>query len=293
MLSVGNRPMPTPPALSPIDALLDRILGTMHVVTQLCSLQHHERDYALEHRTVPDYNFIYVTRGRVVWVVEDTELLLEPGWLTIVPPGVWHSGYCLEPAVTLGSLHVLATLPGGQDAFRLLGPPAHQFIPPGSRFDGYFRGFMGEFARPRSEERLQMFPGWAHLIVRELFRDNAARGLLDQGVADPLVAELLVLIGNHVDRPLTLEFLARRAGFSPQHLNRVFQRTLGTTPLKYLAQLRMDRAAGMLAEGSLTIAQVARRVGYRDPEYFARHFRRAMGATPSEWRLRAGSERPA
>lgn len=282
--------MTTPPPTS--SALLDHVLRTMQLTTQLCTLQKHERDYRLERRTVPDYNFIYVTRGHAVWVVEDVEHELRPHDLIIVPPGVWHHGFCRSQAITLGSLHVLAALPGGQDVFALLAPPLHRPVRPGSRFDGYFRAFMEEFSRPARADSEQMFPGWAHLIVSELFRDDHARGLLRPRPGDPLVAALLTELEGLIDREVSLDALARRAGFSAQHLNRVFTRTLGTTPLKYLAKLRMQRAAELLRDGVLTINEIARRVGHADPDYFSRQFTAHFGVSASAYRRGVGSENP-
>lgn len=277
-------------------SILYYVLRQMSVVTQLCTLQKHEHGYALERRTVPDYNFIYVTRGKVVWVVEDVEYPLEPGQLVIVPPNVWHHAYCQTQRVTLGSLHCLCTLPGGQDVFQLLAPPMYQTFETGSCFDLYFRGFMREFERPAKpgsdggDIRRLMFPGWAHLITRELFRDNAERGLLKTAFADPLVAAMLEDLNKRLGDPVELSDLARRSGFSAQHLNRLFRKHLGVTPLQYLAKIRMERAAQFLREGQLTVAEIARRVGVPDPYYFSRLFHQHHGASPSDFRKRAEIE---
>ena len=128
--------------------------------------------------------------------------------------------------------------------------------------------------------------------LRRAREAGAAFGLLQSRSADPLVADLLDEIQRHLDRPLTLASLAQRAGYSQQHLNRVFQRVLGTTPLKYLAATRLERAADLLRDQRLTVAEVARRVGIPDPTYFSRQFVRRFGATPSAYREGGGSESP-
>jgi AraC-like DNA-binding protein len=267
-------------------SILYYVLRQMAVTTQLCTLQHHEHGYALDRRTVPDYNFIYVTRGRVVWVIDGVEYPLEPRQLVIVPPNVWHHAYCQTQRVTLGSLHCLCELPGGQDVFQLLKPPLHQTFEPGSRFDLYFQGFMAEFSRTDRDFRRMQFPGWAHLITRELFRDNAERGLLSLQFMDPLVAAMLADLDKRLSEPVTLAGLARRSGFSAQHLNRIFRKHLGVTPLQYLARLRLERGAELLREGRLTVAEVARRVGFADPYYFSRLFSAHHGMSPSDYRNR-------
>jgi AraC-like DNA-binding protein len=284
--------MESPRTLSS-SALLEHALRTMNITTLLCTQQKHERGYAMASRTLADYNLIYVTRGRVVWVIGGVEHPLAPHDLVVVPPGVVHHAYCQTPAVTLGSMHVLATLPGGQDVFALLAPPMQQRIEPRSRFDRYFRSFMDEFEREHNAERLMMLPGWAHLVTRELFMDNHRRGLLKLRPRDPLIADLLAVLEIQIGSSVTLGDLARRSGFSPQYLNRLFNSILGTTPLRYLARLRLVRAAEMLRDGRLTIGEIARRVGFRDPDYFSRQFSREYGQSPIVYRNRSGSESPA
>lgn len=273
-------------------SILYYVLRQMSVTTQLCTLQKHEHGYALERRTVPDYNFIYVTRGRVVWVIDSVEYPLEPGQLVIVPPDVWHSAYCQTQRVTLGSLHVLCELPGGQDVFQLLAPPIYQTIEPGSSFDLYFRGFMHEFEREDPQLRRLLFPGWAHLITRENFRLNAELGLLKMQFTDPLVVAMLQDLDKHIAEEVTLPSLARRSGFSAQHLNRLFRKHLGVTPLQYLARVRMERAAELLRDGRLTVAEIARRVGVPDPYYFSRLFHNHHGKSPTQFRQQATVDSP-
>ena len=137
-----------------------------------------------------------------------------------------------------------------------------------------------------------MLPHWSQLIARELFRHDAKLGLLHYRPADPLVAGVLEEIERRVAQPLTLDDLAKRSGFSAQHLNRVFQRVLGITPLKYLARVRMERAAELLRDGRLSIAAIAQAVGFEDPYYFSRQFSQHFKTSPSQYRAQAGSDSP-
>jgi AraC family transcriptional regulator of adaptative response / methylphosphotriester-DNA alkyltransferase methyltransferase len=83
---------------------------------------------------------------------------------------------------------------------------------------------------------------------------------------------------------VTLDQLASRSGFSPQHLNRVFRRTLGVTPLQYLNRRRMEHAAALLRDGRLTVSAVGQQVGFADPYYFSRVFSQHFKQSPTEYR---------
>src|SRR5262249_52391538 len=185
-------------------ALVTYVLRHMTVKTNLCSFQKHEHGYTLPSRTVPDYNFIFVTRGRLVWVVDGVDCPLGPGDLVIVPPDVEHHAYCRTRRITLISTHVLATLPGGQDVFELLAPPRLKAVPAGCPLDLYMREAALEYQRAESETRA-MLPLWSPLICHELFRHDAKLGLLKSRSADPLIAGMLEDLDRRIAAPVTLE----------------------------------------------------------------------------------------
>jgi AraC-like DNA-binding protein/quercetin dioxygenase-like cupin family protein len=273
------------------DALVNYVLRHMIVKTHVCSLQVFEDGYTLPLRTVPDYNFIHVTRGRVVWVIDGVDHPLTAGSLVIVPPQVKHHADRSSQRITLASVHVTATLPGGQDVFELLGPERLQQISFDTPLDRYLRGAATEMERPHEESRL-MLPAFGQLITLELFRHDAKAGLLKYRIADPLVAAMLEDLDKRLDQPVTLAELAARSGFSAQHLNRVFRKSLGVTPLQYLMRTRMERAALLLREDSMTIRAIGRQLGFEDPYYFSRVFSQHFGQSPQQYRTAAGSDSP-
>lgn len=284
-------------ARPPSSPLVDYVLRHMRVKTNVCTRQRWEHGYTLEPRTVTDYNLIYVTRGRVVWVIEGVDHVLTPGKLVLVPPHVPHRGYSKTRRVTLGSIHVEATLPGavsgGQDVFALLRPSRDHTFTKGTPLDRYLRAALDEFDRPSPWDTILMLQSWSRLIVIELLRQAHERNLLAPRPIDPVVARILAELPGHIARPVSLNELAEHAGYTPQHLNRLFRRTLGVTALQYLTRLRMDRAMELLAEGRLTVEAVAQAVGYEDPFYFSRVFREHVGRSPAQYRDAAGSESPA
>jgi two-component system response regulator YesN len=103
---------------------------------------------------------------------------------------------------------------------------------------------------------------------------------------------MLETLPRHIGRSTSLNELAKESGYTAQHLNRLFCRALGVTPLQYLGRLRMERAASLLSDGRWTVAGVARQVGFEDPYYFSRMFKRHFGRGPLSYREAAGSNSP-
>lgn len=97
-----------------------------------------------------------------------------------------------------------------------------------------------------------------------------------------------VRVGSHVERhlgeALTVERLAVVAGLSRAHFVRQFTRLAGASPSEYVFRARMARAARLLQSSRLSVIEIAGAVGFADPNYFAKAFRRAFAVSPTEFR---------
>ena len=101
-----------------------------------------------------------------------------------------------------------------------------------------------------------------------------------------LFRETAEIVRAELGRPLTLEEVARRLATSPRQLRRIFTEAGGKSFRSFLTEVRMDRAAELLEATDLSVSEVGRRVGYREAGQFTKAFKRAHGATPSEFRAR-------
>jgi AraC family transcriptional regulator, transcriptional activator of pobA len=104
---------------------------------------------------------------------------------------------------------------------------------------------------------------------------------------EPLLADVFGFIEAHYHEPISLRDAASAAHLSPAHLTTTVRRKTGRTVQEWIAERRMAQARRLLVETDLTVDEIGRKVGYADPVYFARSFRRTHGATPLRWR-RAG-----
>ena len=99
-------------------------------------------------------------------------------------------------------------------------------------------------------------------------------------------AAALMYMEDHMTEELSAERLADIAGLSVRQLSRVFVSLYGLPPMKYAAELRMDRARRLLAETDKSITEIAFSCGYLDSNYFSRVFGKKVGMTPEEYRGR-------
>jgi transcriptional regulator GlxA family with amidase domain len=100
------------------------------------------------------------------------------------------------------------------------------------------------------------------------------------------LATLLCWLKENAGEQVNVPELADRAAMSPRNFARVFLRETGTTPAKYLDQLRLERALALLEETTLTIGSVAAKSGFSGEEQMRRTFIRQMGIPPIAYRNR-------
>ena len=82
----------------------------------------------------------------------------------------------------------------------------------------------------------------------------------------------------------SLDEIAAQFGYSKYHFIRVFKKTLGVTPWSYVLQLKIDKAKSLLHEPGRSIKEIASQLGFDDPNYFSRLFRRMAGESPVKFR---------
>ncbi|WP_448232458.1 helix-turn-helix domain-containing protein [Microbacterium lacticum] len=95
------------------------------------------------------------------------------------------------------------------------------------------------------------------------------------------VAELLA---GELDRRWSVPELASDVHLSPSQLRRVFTETFGKAPIAYLTMMRVERMAHLLKVYDSPVSVIAASVGWSDPDFAARQFRRSVGVSPSEYR---------
>lgn len=88
---------------------------------------------------------------------------------------------------------------------------------------------------------------------------------------------------SHFDQPLNKEELAKKCHTHPSHLSRKFKQETKMTISAYQQMLRINRAKQLLKK-DLSIEEIAWSVGYNDPSYFARVFKKETGLSPTEYR---------
>ena len=102
------------------------------------------------------------------------------------------------------------------------------------------------------------------------------------------VGKTISFLQNHLAEDITLEQLARMAQQSKRSFQRIFRQAMGASPIDYLVRLRVAKGCELLRCSEMSITEIAFEVGFKDSNYFARQFRKAMGQCPREFRKKEG-----
>jgi len=101
-----------------------------------------------------------------------------------------------------------------------------------------------------------------------------------------VVQRAMNLLIERCGQPFQIRNLARELGVCESHLRRAFKAHTGLSPKQYSADLRLRRVRGFLQSTSLTIAQIADRMGYSSPFHLSSEFKKRYGCSPRAWRQR-------
>jgi two-component system response regulator YesN len=89
---------------------------------------------------------------------------------------------------------------------------------------------------------------------------------------------------NFTDPLLNLESTCEAIGISVSYLSLLFKKNLGKSFVKYLTELRLDKARELLKYSSDRIIEIAEKCGYNDVYYFSHSFKKSVGMSPKKYR---------
>ncbi len=228
------------------------------------------------------YELAWVEAGRLEYRVGRRRFTAVQGSVIVVPAGAEHAT-SLTPGTRAVSMHLSPDLVCGvADA---LGP-AHRRrqIDAGIAAAGErmvrLGTLLGEEA-PGGPGSALAASALAEALAVQIVR-GAPEGRTRAGDHDPRILRAVQLAEDLQGEEIDVEDMARAAGMSRYHFSRRFKQVVGTSPYRYLLEVKLARAAELLRRRRLSVTEAAVEAGFNDFGRFAAHFRRSFGCRPSE-----------
>ncbi len=85
-------------------------------------------------------------------------------------------------------------------------------------------------------------------------------------------------------KDISLDEVSREVNISPYYFSKLFKDETGEGFVEYITNMRIEKAKELMAEGDYTMKEICQMVGYTDPNYFSRAFKKNVGVTPTEYK---------
>lgn len=232
-----------------------------------------------------DWQIIYIAAGKGHFILDGKEVIVPAGSMVLFQPKqVQDYFYLGKDKTQVWFVHFT-----GREVRNIL---RHYEIPT----DGYIlhtgisREYEDLFRRMR-DELVRCSWGYEEMLTylfRELLMtmhrrmtENAPRV---SGFIQDEIDRARAFFDEHYNEEISIEQYAVSRNMSTSWFNRSFRSAVGTSPMQYILDVRIRNAQTLLETTDYSVGNIAALVGYENPMYFSRLFRKAKGLSPSKYR---------
>lgn len=105
-----------------------------------------------------------------------------------------------------------------------------------------------------------------------------------------LISKAINYINSNYNYEITMEQVANHVSVSSYYFSKIFKEILGENYIDYVTNIRMNKAKEILLKTDISIKEICFQVGYNDPNYFSRAFKKSVGVSPSEFKANISYE---
>ena len=239
-------------------------------------------------RTVQVFEFDYILSCDVnaFSYINEKSCRLSPNMLIVRKPGQKSNSrfhfkcYCLHLEIEKENpiFNELLSVP---EYFTLINDTAYQQL-----FEDLFRHLIKQ-----NEQNVDYYISaklleFIYYVKKDSKRNKNAR----QGFSkkeNRFIQKAISYIKQNFSQPITLKTLGALTGYSPNHFQRIFTEAIGTSPQKYLENVRIEQAKYLLTQNEKTLSETAYLCGFSSQAYFIQVFKRHTLLTPSEFQKKS------
>ncbi len=233
-----------------------------------------------------DNILFYCVQGKGYYTLDGHTFTLNPNQYVIVPatdkPLVYWSD--TEDPWSIYWVHFTSdALQAFNRAYHIVPEQGPQYIPHNEKGIRIWEEMYENLSRGYSPENLMNTNLCLyHLIATFVFSQQQ-----NQNSSSPekaIIRETIDYMKNNLDKTIRIEDFADLNKYSVSHFSKLFRLTTGMSPIEYFIHLKMQKACQLLYTEDSRVKQIAALLGYDDPYYFSRLFKKYMNTSPETYR---------
>lgn len=234
----------------------------------------------------PDYQILYISSGKATFYINGEPREVPAGHMVIYPPrSLQQYAYYLEDKPEVYWLHFT-----GEDAQTLIkdaGFSGDHILYTGisAKYQDLFLSMIKELQLPRpcSEELSSLYLRQLFLTLKRLKEEG---GYKKTEIKEEM-EQAIHYFHENFTRDIQVEEYAKRLHMSTCWFIRSFKQYAGMPPGKYITSIRVNKAKELLESTDYTVGEIGTIIGYENPLYFSRIFKKQTGLSPAEYRKAA------
>ncbi|MCK9479116.1 MAG: AraC family transcriptional regulator [Firmicutes bacterium] len=226
-----------------------------------------------------DYQIIYIVKGSGKYFINGAFQDISEGNIIVFRPGEPQIySYSFETSTEVYWIHFT-----GYGADNLLNDLkiTNHFIGSKGVVTELFKEIINELQIKRPYYELHANAAFVKLLV--LIGRLVTKGAIDK--KEESLEEIVKIMHTCYNLKWSVSDLADKCNLSKYRFIHNFKKYTGAAPMEFLFKIKIDKARGLLIDSSLNIGEIASVLGYDNPLYFSRVFKKAVGMSPSKYRL--------
>lgn len=259
-----------------------------------------ENTYTHPDRTLEFDVFIYVTEGRIVVIEEDREYVVNKGEYLFLKNGLHHWGITDLSDVTSWYWVHFNSIVQDLTSYKEFPPlreldyyfpdhyqykiplPKHGSIPLHLTMEHRLKLLLDNYHK-RTDHIMTKISMQAYELFLELQQATDIAASRSEGKADTIAGRVMAYLVKHAEEDFNSRKLSTCLELNYSYVSAAFRKQTGQSIIQVHTKLRMNKAIDLMRNSSMNISQISERLGYDNPYYFSRVFKKTLGEPPSSY----------
>lgn len=232
------------------------------------------------------YILIYCMEGQGIINLMDSRIELKPNSFYIIPPEVGHAYYAVQKDPwSIYWLHFTGSQ--SENLFRKFSEKtraAASFISFEERRVNLFENVIDVLEDGYSADNIEYVNISLWQLIGSFIFNSYFTEIGKEKVEGDIITTSIKYMKEHLNEPLKVNTIASNFNYSNSHFFALFKKKTGYSPIHYFNHLKIQKACQYLSFTDMSVKEISFSLGYEDPLYFSRLFKKTMNISPLQYR---------